>query len=95
MAPNREIKIAYRLREVLEHTKRCPMSTGRRISGFSLLFRLIKLTLMILFLIEVGVTCAICSISMPMVNRKPPTQLSANKVRTTDLVQVTRIEDGE
>lgn len=96
--PPDSIKIAYRLYEVLEQTNRCAMPVGPRLSGSSLLSRLIKLHLIILLLIEVSVTFVIGSRSMPMVDRNPlPHHLSANRVRapSTIPIAVAHRENGE
>ena len=85
-----ELRIAYRLQEVLDQTR-----TGPHI-GFSLLSSLIKLTLIILLFVEVSVTFVICSTSMPTPDRNPMFHhLSANKVRAADIVQVAHMEKGD
>jgi hypothetical protein len=90
--PYREICIAYRLREVLDRS----ISTKPRISGFSLLSRLIRLTLVVLLLVGASVASVIFSTSMPTHGRKPLVyQLSANKVRGADIIHVAHMEKGD
>jgi hypothetical protein len=84
--------IGYRLHEVLDQENHY----GLHISCISLLAGLLRLTLIVLLVVEFGVTFMACSTWTATTDRRPMAHhLSANNVRHTHIGHVALMEDRD